>query len=72
MLADVSAVAHIPDDLDDVAFAPLRCAGVTAFSALRNGGAHDYIDSTEGDPAEALRKLGGAVRSLPFPSTPSR
>jgi D-arabinose 1-dehydrogenase-like Zn-dependent alcohol dehydrogenase len=107
MLADLSAVAHIPDDLDDVESAPLLCAGVTTFNALRNGGAgagdlvailgvgglghlavqfaarqgfrtvavnrgrdkealirslgaHDYIDSAEGDPAEALRKLGGA------------
>lgn len=107
MLADVSAVAHIPDDLDEVESAPLLCAGVTTFNALRHGGAragdlvailgvgglghlavqfaarqgfrtvavnrgrdkeamarslgaHDYIDSTAGDPAEALRKLGGA------------
>lgn len=107
MLADVTAVAHIPDDLDGVESAPLLCAGVTTFNALRNGGAragdvvailgvgglghlavqfaarqgyrtvavnrgrdkeamirslgaHDYIDSTAGDPAEALRKLGGA------------
>jgi D-arabinose 1-dehydrogenase-like Zn-dependent alcohol dehydrogenase len=107
MLADMSAVAHIPEDLDDVESAPLLCAGVTTFNALRNGGAragdlvailgvgglghlavqfaarqgyrtvavdrgrekavmirslgaHDYIDSTAGDPAEALRKLGSA------------
>jgi alcohol dehydrogenase len=107
MVADVSAAAHVPDDLDDVESAPLLCAGVTTFNALRHGGAragnlvavlgvgglghlavqfaarqgfrtvavnrgrdkeamirslgaHDYIDSTEGDPAEALRKLGGA------------
>src|SRR5262245_24233069 len=39
MLADVSAVAHIPDDLDDVESAPLLCAGVTTFNALRHGGA---------------------------------
>jgi D-arabinose 1-dehydrogenase-like Zn-dependent alcohol dehydrogenase len=107
MVADVSAAAHIPDDMDDVESAPLLCAGVTTFNALRHSGArtgdvvailgvgglghlavqfaarqgyrtvavnrgrdkekmirslgaHDYIDSTEGDPAEALRKLGGA------------
>lgn len=107
MLADVSAVAHVPEELDEVGSAPLLCAGVTTFNALRNGGAragelvavlgvgglghlavqfaarqgfrtvavnrgrdkeamirslgaHDYIDSTEGDPGEALRKLGGA------------
>jgi len=107
MLADVSAVAHVPADLDDVESAPLLCAGVTTFNALRHAGAgpgdlvavlgvgglghlavqfaarqgfrtvavdrghdkeamvrslgaHDYIDSAAGDPAEALRKLGGA------------
>jgi len=107
MVADVSAAAHIPDGLDDVESAPLLCAGVTTFNALRHGGAragdlvailgvgglghlavqfaarqgfrtvavnrgrdkeamirslgaHDYIDTTTGDPAEALRKLGGA------------
>src|SRR5262245_45566599 len=107
MLADVSAVAHVPDDLDNVESAPLLCAGVTTFSALRHGGAqagdvvailgvgglghlavqfaarlgfrtvavnrgrdkeamirslgaHDYIDSTAGDHAAALQKLGGA------------
>lgn len=107
MLADVSALAHVPADLDDVESAPLLCAGVTTFNALRSAGArpgevvailgvgglghlavqfaarqgfrtvavnrgrdkeamirslgaHDYIDSTAGDPAEALQKLGGA------------
>ena len=111
MLADVSGAAHIPDDLDDVESAPLMCAGVTTFNALRHSGAgvgdlvailgvgglghlavqfaarqgfrtvavnrgrdkeamirslgaHDYIDSTAGDPAEALRKMGGAKAIL--------
>jgi D-arabinose 1-dehydrogenase-like Zn-dependent alcohol dehydrogenase len=39
MLADRSAVAHVPDDLDDVESAPLLCAGVTTFNALRHAGA---------------------------------
>jgi D-arabinose 1-dehydrogenase-like Zn-dependent alcohol dehydrogenase len=39
MLADVSAVAHIPDSLDSVESAPLLCAGVTTFNAIRNSGA---------------------------------
>jgi D-arabinose 1-dehydrogenase-like Zn-dependent alcohol dehydrogenase len=39
MLADVSAAAHIPDDLDDIEAAPLMCAGVTTFNALRHSGA---------------------------------
>jgi D-arabinose 1-dehydrogenase-like Zn-dependent alcohol dehydrogenase len=102
-----SALALIPDDLADADAAPLLCAGITTYNALRNSGArggdlvailgvgglghlgvqfaaklgfrtvaiargadkeelarelgaHDYIDSTAGDPAEALQKLGGA------------
>jgi alcohol dehydrogenase len=39
MIAHVSAVAHVPDDLDPVASAPLLCAGVTTFNALRHTGA---------------------------------
>lgn len=107
MTARASAVARFADDLDPVASAPLLCAGITTFNALRHSGArpgdlvavhgvgglghlgiqfasklgfrtvavargkdkealarelgaHDYIDSTAGDPAEALRALGGA------------
>ena len=39
MIAHVSAVAHVPDDLDAVELAPLLCAGVTTFNALRHTGA---------------------------------
>ena len=39
MIARASAVAHAPDDLDPVASAPLLCAGVTTFNALRHSGA---------------------------------
>jgi len=39
MLADASAAAHIPDSLDSVESAPLLCAGVTTFNAIRNAGA---------------------------------
>jgi alcohol dehydrogenase len=107
MLADVSAVAHVPDDLDEVESAPLLCAGITTFNALRNSGAeagdlvaihgvgglghlgiqfaarlgfrtvavnrgrdkealarslgaHDYIDSEDGDVAAQLQAMGGA------------
>ncbi len=107
MIADVSAAAHVPEDLDAVESAPLLCAGVTTFNALRHSGArpgelvavhgvgglghlavqyaarqgfytvavnrgrdkealirsigaHEYIDSTAGDPSAALQKLGGA------------
>ena len=34
MIAHVSAVAHLPDDLDVVESAPLLCAGITTFNAL--------------------------------------
>jgi D-arabinose 1-dehydrogenase-like Zn-dependent alcohol dehydrogenase len=34
-----SALARIPDDLEDADAAPLLCAGITTFNALRNSGA---------------------------------
>jgi alcohol dehydrogenase len=107
MLALASALAHVPEALDTVQSAPLLCAGITTFNALRNCGAkpgdlvaihgvgglghlgvqfsarqgfrtvavnrgpdkenlarslgaHDYIDSTEDDPAKVLQAMGGA------------
>jgi alcohol dehydrogenase len=39
MIAHITAVAHVPDDLDPVESAPLLCAGVTTFNALRHTGA---------------------------------
>ncbi len=107
MLAHVSALARVPTQLDGVESAPLLCAGITTFNALRNSGAragelvaihgvgglghlgiqfaarlgfrvvavsrgedkeqlarslgaHEYINSERGDPAAALRALGGA------------
>ena len=39
MLAHVSALAHVPDSLDSIESAPLLCAGITTFNALRNSGA---------------------------------
>ncbi|WP_428541436.1 alcohol dehydrogenase [Rhodopila sp.] len=111
MLALTSALAHVPDALDAVQSAPLLCAGITTFNALRNAGAkpgdlvavhgigglghlgiqfaarqgfrtvavnrgrdketlarslgaHDYIDSASGDPAQALQDMGGAKAIL--------
>jgi D-arabinose 1-dehydrogenase-like Zn-dependent alcohol dehydrogenase len=107
MLAHVTALARVPIELDAVESAPLLCAGITTFNALRHCGAgpgdlvaihgvgglghlgiqfaaclgfrvvavnrgrdkeqlarslgaHEYIDSSEADPAAALRKLGAA------------
>ena len=39
MIARSEAVARIPDGLDLVEAAPLLCAGITTFNALRNAGA---------------------------------
>jgi len=39
MLAPADAVAAIPDGLDAADAAPLLCAGITTFNALRNSGA---------------------------------
>jgi D-arabinose 1-dehydrogenase-like Zn-dependent alcohol dehydrogenase len=107
MLAHASALARVPAELESVASAPLLCAGITTFNALRHCGAragelvaihgvgglghlgiqfaarlgfrvvavsrgsdkeelarslgaHEYVDTERGDPAAALRSLGGA------------
>jgi D-arabinose 1-dehydrogenase-like Zn-dependent alcohol dehydrogenase len=39
MIAPISAVARFPDDLPPIDAAPLMCAGITTFNALRNSGA---------------------------------
>jgi D-arabinose 1-dehydrogenase-like Zn-dependent alcohol dehydrogenase len=39
MVADASALARVPDTLDSVEAAPLLCAGITTFNAIRNSGA---------------------------------
>ena len=39
MIAPQEALARMPDDLSDVDAAPLLCAGITTFNALRNSGA---------------------------------
>jgi alcohol dehydrogenase/propanol-preferring alcohol dehydrogenase len=107
VLVKSEALAAIPDDLADEDAAPLLCAGITTFNALRHSGAsggdlvailgvgglghlgiqfaaklgfrtvaiargtdkeqlarelgaHEYIDSTAGNPGEALMALDGA------------
>jgi D-arabinose 1-dehydrogenase-like Zn-dependent alcohol dehydrogenase len=52
MVAPVEALAHIPDDLSDVDAAPLLCAGITTFNALRNSGAR-------GGDVVAILGIGG-------------
>ncbi len=107
MVVAAEAVAAMPDGLHADEAAPLLCAGITVFNALRNSGArggdlvavqgigglghlgiqyarqlgfrtvaigrgadkqplakklgaHEYVDTNLGAPAEALQKLGGA------------
>ncbi len=107
MMAFPNGLVAIPDGLSSVDAAPLLCAGLTTFNALRKSsakpgelvailgigglghlaiqfaahmgfkvvavargaekeqlakklGAHHYIDSSAGDPAAALKALGGA------------
>jgi D-arabinose 1-dehydrogenase-like Zn-dependent alcohol dehydrogenase len=107
VLVKASAMASMPDALGFEDAAPLLCAGITTYNALRNSGArsgdrvavlgvgglghlgvqfaarmgfetvaiarggdkedlarelgaHHYIDSTAGDPAQTLTQLGGA------------
>jgi D-arabinose 1-dehydrogenase-like Zn-dependent alcohol dehydrogenase len=49
MIAPANALARVPDDLASVAAAPLMCAGITTFNALRNSGAR---------PGELVAVLG--------------
>jgi D-arabinose 1-dehydrogenase-like Zn-dependent alcohol dehydrogenase len=39
MVAHASALARVPDELSGIEGAPLMCAGITTFNALRNSGA---------------------------------
>jgi D-arabinose 1-dehydrogenase-like Zn-dependent alcohol dehydrogenase len=39
MIAPVEALAGMPESLDDAEAAPLMCAGITTFNALRHSGA---------------------------------
>jgi D-arabinose 1-dehydrogenase-like Zn-dependent alcohol dehydrogenase len=52
MIAHVSAIAHVPEDLDAVQSAPLMCAGVTTFNALR------HAEAGPGDVV-AVQGVGG-------------
>lgn len=52
MVAPEEALARIPDDLSDVDAAPLLCAGITTYNALRNSGAR-------GGDVVAILGIGG-------------
>jgi D-arabinose 1-dehydrogenase-like Zn-dependent alcohol dehydrogenase len=49
MIAPVEALAHMPESLDPAEAAPLMCAGVTTFNALRrNGGMPSDLVAVQG------------------------
>jgi D-arabinose 1-dehydrogenase-like Zn-dependent alcohol dehydrogenase len=64
MIAPAEAVATMPDELPAAEAAPLLCAGITVFNAMRNAGARggDTVAIGRGEGTEALaRKLGAHV-----------
>ena len=71
MIAHVSAVAHVPDDLDVVESAPLLCAGLTTFNALRHTGAPAMSSPFRGSAASGISESSSPrVRaSAPLRST---
>jgi D-arabinose 1-dehydrogenase-like Zn-dependent alcohol dehydrogenase len=49
MVAPADAVAHVPESLDPAEIAPLMCAGITTFNALRrNGGLAGDLVAVQG------------------------
>jgi alcohol dehydrogenase, propanol-preferring len=57
MIAETRALALIPDELKSEDAAPLVCAGITTFNALRNSGRAG--DTVEIQGVGRLRHLGG-------------
>src|SRR5437667_5052071 len=52
MIAEARGIASIPDELTSVDAAPLLCAGITTYNALRNAG-------LRGDDLVAVQGIGG-------------
>src|ERR1700733_13423785 len=52
MIAEARAIASIPDELDSADAAPLLCAGITTYNALRNAG-------LRGGDLVAVQGIGG-------------
>src|SRR3984885_13724190 len=52
MIAEARAIASIPDELDSAEAAPLLCAGITTYNALRNAG-------LRGGDLVAVQGIGG-------------
>jgi propanol-preferring alcohol dehydrogenase len=66
MIAKASGLVSIPDDLSSVDAAPLLCAGITTFSALRNAPAK------AGDLVAVLGIGGLGHLTVPLPTPPRR
>jgi D-arabinose 1-dehydrogenase-like Zn-dependent alcohol dehydrogenase len=62
MIAPAAGLASIPDGLSAVEAAPLMCAGVTTFNALRHSGARP------GDTVAMLELAGLAIFGIQFAS----
>src|SRR2546422_11666455 len=54
MIAEARAVASVPDALTSVEAAPLLCAGITTYNALRNAG-------LRGGDLVVVQGIGGLV-----------
>ena len=68
MVAPEGALAKIPDSLDAIDAAPLLCAGVTTFNALRNagvkGGATVGVVGMVFNPSNFVAESGTTVKSV--------
>jgi D-arabinose 1-dehydrogenase-like Zn-dependent alcohol dehydrogenase len=57
MIAEARGIAAIPDELSSVDAAPLLCAGITTYNALRNAG-------LRGGDLVAVQGIGGLGQSM--------
>src|SRR5262249_26871348 len=65
MMIEARATVTIPDGLQAVKAAPILCAGVTTFNALRNAGLRaGALVGIQG--VGGVRHLGPASKSFPF------
>lgn len=73
MIAPIEAIARIPDSLDPAEAAPLLCAGVTTYNALRHIGAlpGDLVavagHSRPGPPGDPIRQQVRLSRGRSWP-----
>jgi hypothetical protein len=63
MVAEARGIASIPDELGSIDAAPLLCAGVTTYNALRNAGLRGGVAEIS-EPYKAFVGLDILVSSL--------